>query len=415
MSQIAGAKRKAINLTQDTDSDGYHSDAEYYHPAASYPNELGIEMQFVFYVLDQHCRISILNVKRQADDKIIIPKSKVAEMFTINIDDYAVMWAGIDCFANDDNLVINVQSNFDLVWDCLGNFTIGIYERRFVNFAMADDFTGIRSYLMEIYFDPHYRYRSKKAEWFTWKGVSHLELAAFSTNEAVFKALLDFGGYQSSKFLSDHLDQAAYIAASMGSISILDLLFDGGYDIKKEFRRGTFLDIACRHRRLSLVEFLLHHGLTVESTQECLHYAFRDPIDLSLAQKLIDAVADLNKQLPDGATSGNRPIHEAADAVDPTRNDAIQFLVDCGADIDARNYRGETSIHIAVQSYAYVKPFEIKKTVEMLLDNGADCRIKDYDGETAYSICKSREDMESITMLLYEEMSLRDNNFGFKR
>jgi hypothetical protein len=379
-------------------------------------------MQFVFYVLDQHCRISILNVKRQADDKIIIPKSKVAEMFTINIDDYAVMWAGIDCFANDDNLVINVISNFDLVRDCLGGFTIGIYERRFVNFAMADDITGIILYLKEIKFYHHYRYRCKKAQWFTWKGVSHLELAAFSTNEAVFKALLDYGGYPSSIFMSDDMDQAAYIAASMGSISILDLLFDGGYDIKKEFRRGTFLDIAyrgtfldiaCRHRRLSLVEFLLHHGLTVESTQECLHCAFRDPIDLSLAQKLIDAGADVNKQLPDRATSGNRPIHEAADAFDPTRNDAIQFLVDCGADIDARNYRGETAIHIAVKSY--VKPFEIKKTVEMLLDNGADCRIKDYDGETAYSICKSREDMESITMLLYEEMSLRDNNFGFKR
>ena len=48
MSQIAGAKRKAINLTQDTDSDGYyHSDAEYYHPAASYPNELGIAVDLL--------------------------------------------------------------------------------------------------------------------------------------------------------------------------------------------------------------------------------------------------------------------------------------------------------------------------------------------------------------------------------
>jgi ankyrin repeat protein len=338
----------------------------------------------------------------------------------MNIDDYVFLSSSSSCL-DQDFLIINVEETFKIAWNTLGKLTIGMYERNFVSLADADNDPGVQTYFRGINFKPHFRYRSKKANWFQRKGVSHLELAAFSGNFAVFKAILEYGGYppvenfeqayhNSSYFDSAHLMNAVYISVCVGNVCVIDFLRRKGLDINRALRDISPVILACRYRHFHLVEYLLRCGHRLDTAPNCLHEVLFPHPNLEIAQLLIDAGADVNER---GSTilRGSCPIHLSVGTSDESRN-AMQFLLDRGASINAQNDVGETPLHLAI-SLDY--PVEaIEKTTLMLLSNGADCTLKTTSGKTAHTICQQRS-MVALADILANEESLKENNYGFKR
>ena len=218
-------KRKIdVDLSNDTDSDD-ESSVELNPP----PPEKNLDPQefllkaVIFFTFGLSCRIFIFYANYDVDTGLlIIPMPKVAEGLNINTDDFCIMWLG-KIYTWYQDIVIDMDEMFERCWQAIGAFTIGIYERRFYDLATQEDAAGIAEYFNEIKFKRHFRYRAKKVTFNQFRGVSHLELAAFSANAAVFNALLDYGGYppvtdfervyaNSNWFYPDHLQKAAFQA-----------------------------------------------------------------------------------------------------------------------------------------------------------------------------------------------------------
>jgi ankyrin repeat protein len=419
MDAVVISKRKFVDLSNDSTDSDEESSVELNSPPAIIPVR-----EFIFYTFGKSCRVYVFHLKADDDGLFRVPIPQLAQHF--NVSDCALMWAG-KTYSWEQDLIIDVEELFEIVWQALGSFTIGIYEQRFLDLASQDDATGIATYFEEIRFNRHFRYRSKKGNFNQYRGVSHLELAAFSTNAHVFKALLDYGGYPSVTefetfysdsiwFSSDHLRKAAYSAVCIGNVGVVDCLLNRGFNINTDFRgsNSSMFLLACRFHHKFLVEYLLHRDSSlIDKNPSSLHEVVNayHP-DLKIAQILIDFGADVNKKVDGIFVNGKYPIHAAVGGSDNSRN-AVQFLVDRGALINACTDLGETPLHVLVR-LPFVTAEDCKKSVCMLLYNGVDCRTSTNSGETAYDICMKNGDLD-LANLLSDEMSLRESNFGFTK
>ncbi|MEX0774981.1 MAG: ankyrin repeat domain-containing protein [Phycisphaeraceae bacterium] len=138
---------------------------------------------------------------------------------------------------------------------------------------------------------------------------------------------------------------------------------------------------------LALVELLIGRGTNVNSRgtggltplmEGTISMWFhRDPQQLDVARRLLDAGADVNAVTSDGDTA----LHEAV----RTEPALVQLLLDSGAKVNVAEWQGRTPLMVAVDGQADAQ------TIRLLLDHGARLDLRDRQGRRAIDMTTTPE------------------------
>lgn len=149
---------------------------------------------------------------------------------------------------------------------------------------------------------------------------------------------------QASNLISDW--EAAHEAAESGDLSRLRMLIlEREVHIDAEDKHSmTLLQIASRHGRLPIVEFLIENGAAVNKTElddrTALHFAVIRG-HLTIVRFLLENGADANARKALGLT----PLHVLAQT---SHTELLPLLLEHGADIEAPDERGDTPLDWAI-------------------------------------------------------------------
>lgn len=227
--------------------------------------------------------------------------------------------------------------------------------------------------------------------------------------------------------LAAYCNRLDVVAAFLEDGADPDSCADPGENPDRCYNDDSFLTplmYAAREGNLPMVELLLSYGCDVnkhiEASIGVLHVAARDPEDVALWQRLLDAGADPNFQ-----TDELPPLHRVAHSGSP---DILRLLLSAGADINALDSEGNTVLlgmlhfHI-LHSKTCSLALEV---VRILLQAGVDvtCRnsiglnalmaanlvessLKDFPGQTPDSSKERSEALQEIMALIRAEYDRR--------
>lgn len=182
-------------------------------------------------------------------------------------------------------------------------------------------------------------------------------------------------------------------AAAEERLDIMAKLLEAGADpdstvewqnLSVERRSTTALMYAAKMGNFPMVELLLTHGCDVNkedsSRNYVLDWARKEPRDLALWQRLLEAGADIHHRNGWGGT----PLVHHAPELSP---EIVQLLISAGADVAAVDPHRRTALIKAVQRFkddnvgtASAQTFEV---VRALLNAGVDVTAKDSHGNDA--------------------------------
>ena len=202
-----------------------------------------------------------------------------------------------------------------------------------------------------------------------------------------FKGLF---GLMYEELNSRESDHELHKAAKEGSVEMLvKSLQDNPREINLEDDNGnTPLCIATKMNHLAVVDILLRHSVSVNSSKKNPMHQVRDA---SIARALIEAGGDVNAT----DDQGNTPLHRAVLVKDIP---VINVLTERGANVNFRNSRGETPLHDA-SGRIDMDSLEVMRT---LISSGASVNIQDNTKKgPLHHACKSAVMCESIKLLIH--------------
>lgn len=161
---------------------------------------------------------------------------------------------------------------------------------------------------------------------------------------------------------------AMWLAATNGHYEVLQMLINGGADLKKF--GGGLLNMVAQRGQLELVSLLLEKGVAAASARgnKALITA-ADSGSTEIAALLIEKGADLEAQ----DSTQRTPLMHAAET---GRTETITMLIDKGAKINASDKYGDTALMRAIQRGH-------DQAAITLIQKGADLNMQSNKGQTA--------------------------------
>lgn len=219
-------------------------------------------------------------------------------------------------------------------------------------------------------------------------------------------------------------DTPLAIAVCAGRIDIVELLIDGGADVKVKDESGwSLLHVAAtqydepgqsRTPAVEMMKLLVAHGASVKARDEeeltplhCAAYKGHEDVVAFLLARGADVNArtvpdprpdqgswerDLGFRLGPGVT----PLHEAVAAWYPVvggNPNVVGLLLAHGAEVDASDESGSTPLHYAAAQAG-------RKVAEVLIAAGADVNARNKDGTTPLAIALRRGNVETARALI---------------
>lgn len=164
------------------------------------------------------------------------------------------------------------------------------------------------------------------------------------------------------------MGSCGYPIQHVGNLECLKMMVEHGAEISPEIhddiRFMSILAACVNNNRISMIEYLIDHGVNME-TEEITRHAAMSHLDT--LKFLVDNGFRLeNKCLL------HRVVHRYTD-------DKLQYFLDQGLDVDERNSIGATALHVLAQSSNQPKQAD---KIRLLLRYGADINALDNEGKT---------------------------------
>ena len=185
--------------------------------------------------------------------------------------------------------------------------------------------------------------------------------------------------------IDDDKSTPLFRALTAGHTKVVEVLANMGANIEFGGEWGTPLEWAAEHGSKEMIEVLLEHGASINSTfgddgDTVLHCAASRNRDEEIVDFLIAKGAQVNAKTKSLTT----PLHIAAGG----HRVIAAILLANGADPNAKDDHGWTPLFFAADHRQ-------KEIVEMLINAGADVNAKNKDGDTPTSYSNG-EDIENI-------------------
>ena len=220
--------------------------------------------------------------------------------------------------------------------------------------------------------------------------------------------------------------------AGTGDLSVVELFVEGGMPVDAAFGGWTALHEAARNGHLSVVQYLIDQGASVDRSvrdlalrgghTEVVRYvglylarargaaraeladrgiAYTESAfvqaaldgDLEVVRLFVGAGASVNARDDGGRTA----LHVAADR---GHLEIVEFLVGAGADVNAKSGTGWTALHAAARGPLFGAGGHLD-VVEFLVGAGADVNAKRDNGWTALHAAALRGELEMVKVLAY--------------
>jgi len=178
-----------------------------------------------------------------------------------------------------------------------------------------------------------------------------------------------------------------------GYMGLMKLIVKYGADINMRTDnkdRYTPLETACLHENIDAVNYLLCMGC--DRNDNSIHYAM-DSGNVLMLKKFIEYNVDLNRR----DAQFNTVLHRS---LSDNEIEIAKILIENGADVNAADRNGRTALFFA-------KMRGNRMLARRLINHGADTSVVDNEGISVKDL-----DNEEIRSRLYEELQIREENYG---
>jgi len=195
----------------------------------------------------------------------------------------------------------------------------------------------------------------------------------------------------------NEVDQDGYnglhMAADNGHLEIVNILLDAGADINKVVYDGAMsaLHLALSKRNFDIARKLIEAGCDVNLVSQV--GVSGPPLHYAIIKENLDMVKLLIEKKADVNIAEEETGYSPLFlAASLEQIDTMKVLLAAGADVNLADYEDKTPLQFAASN-------GFGEVIKLLVDNKADVTLKNGDGETAEDIAKKMKEEEILTFL----------------